>query len=213
MKSHRILLISAIIVAAILVYLLYKNHQPAKKQPVTKKNTVITTVSNKAASPTYSLYTVQTGDSLYTIGQHFYIPWDTIAKFNGLSDNANLEAGQILKIPDKNEAFTIQAKTYIITPDDEEKQVLQEAQSYADAGTGQLAYRLVPTEVVEMSPLLAQFQFAAGDLYVQKSIDYNNGTAVVEVTHNGILYTVYLDQPLEKGPKGVWSPVKVTAPF
>jgi hypothetical protein len=44
-------------------------------------------------------YTVQKGDTVYSIGQKYGISWTTLATLNGLSAPFALQSGQIIKIP------------------------------------------------------------------------------------------------------------------
>lgn len=154
-------------------------------------------------------YIIKKGDTLYSIGLQYKIDWPALAKFNDLTDQSVLKEGQVLKIPSETEAKTAQAREYVVPENAEEKTSLQTAQDYATNGTGQLAYRLVPAQVVQQSLLLSRFSFSNDDLFIEKSKDYSKGDAVVEVTHAAKLYNVYLSQPLTKGEKGVWTPTKV----
>ncbi len=169
-----------------------------------------TTPAESAPVPSQGqTYIVKKGDTLFSIGQHYKVSWPALAKVNDLQETSVLKEGQVLKIPTEHEAQTVQSQSLKISADAEEKQTLQAAQDYAKAGTGQLAYRLVPTQVVLQSTQISRFQFGPNDLYVEKSKDIEKGEAVVEVTHNGKLYTVRLSQPLEKGDKGVWTITEV----
>ena len=163
-----------------------------------------------AAAEQAQTYIVKKGQTLYSIGKEIGVSWPALAGINNLTETSVLKEGQVLKIPTANEAQTSQAREFKVATSDDEKQNLQAAQDYAKAGTGQLAYRLVPAQVVQRSPLLSRFGFTTNDLYIEKSKDYTKGEAAVEVTHEGKLYTVYLNQPLDKGEKGVWTPVRVT---
>lgn len=49
-------------------------------------------------STTFS-YTVQSGDSLYSIGQNFGVAWQTLAQMNGISSPYTIYVGQVLLIP------------------------------------------------------------------------------------------------------------------
>jgi len=164
--------------------------------------------SSVAAAPTdnETTYIVKT---LYSIGKEVGVDWPALAAVNELTEKSVLKEGQVLKIPSATQAQTIQSREYKIATTDEEKQVLQSAQDYAAAGTGQLAYRLVPAQVVQRATLLSKFGFTNSDLYIEKNKDLDKGEAIVEVTHLGKLYTIFLNQPLSKGDKGVWTPTKV----
>jgi LysM repeat protein len=49
-----------------------------------------------AEEPTH---VVQRGDTLYSLGRRFGVPWQTLMTYNNLSDPTNLNVGQILRIP------------------------------------------------------------------------------------------------------------------
>ncbi|GEM_PF-3865011 len=169
----------------------------------------VSEVTTETAPADAQKYTVKKGDTLFSIGKQFNVEWPVLAKANTLEETSILKEGQVLQIPTASEAKTIQAHEISVKPDQEESQNLAAAQEYARAGTGQLAYRLDPVQVVQQSRLLSRFLFNQSDLYIEKSRDTEKGEAIVEVTHGGNLYTVYLTQPLDKGAKGVWSPSKV----
>jgi len=44
-------------------------------------------------------HTVQQGENLYRIGRQYDIPWDTIARSNGIINPNRIQAGQVLAIP------------------------------------------------------------------------------------------------------------------
>lgn len=168
------------------------------------------TASATAAADQAQTYIVKKGQTLYSIGKEIGVDWPALASVNGLTETSLLKEGQVLKVPTVAQAQTAQAREFKVVSTDEEKQNLTSAQDYATAGTGQLAYRLVPAQVVQRSTLLSRFGFTNNDLYIEKTKDYTVGEAAVEVTHQNKLYTVYLSQPLQKGEKGVWTPVRVT---
>lgn len=166
--------------------------------------------STDPATTSGNTYIVKKGQTLYSIGKEVGIEWPALAKANNLDEHSLLKEGQVITIPSKTEAQTIQAKEYDIPVNAEETQNVEAAQGYADAGTGQLAYRMVPTQVVQRSPLLTRFGFDNNDLYIEKSKDTEKGSAVVEVTHQSKLYSVYLKAfQTGKGDKTVWTPSKV----
>ena len=47
----------------------------------------------------YSVYTVQSGDSLYSIAKRCNSTAQTVARMNGLRENAGLSIGQTLRVP------------------------------------------------------------------------------------------------------------------
>ncbi|MFA6082036.1 MAG: LysM peptidoglycan-binding domain-containing protein [Patescibacteria group bacterium] len=210
--SKRLILVYLILIIGS-AFLIYKNltHRTSSASAIST-NATSTPVPSATPTPTdvNEIYTVKQGDSLYTIGKQYNIQWTVLAKINGLEETSVLKVGDKLKIPTANENATVQATTDTVRSTQEETDGLASAQQYADAGTGQLAYRLNPVMVVEQSPLLAKYSFSSNDLYVLKSKDISTGVAVVEVTHLGKLHTVTLHayQP-NKGEKTVWTPVTV----
>lgn len=175
-------------------------------------NTAITPTPLSTANPDQiqdETYTIKRGDTLYSIGKHYNIQWPAIAAYNDLAETTQLIEGQKIKIPTSNQANTLQTKTYSVITTTEEKQSLEAAQNFANSGSDALSYRLDPIQVVQKSLLLLRFQFSASDLFVLRAVDKAAGTAIVEVTHLGKLYTVSLVQPLIKGDKGVWTPTSV----
>lgn len=74
--------------------------QPTVVAPVTPKQP--TPTAQEVKKPTYSLYTVQTGDTLMSISRQFFkgsaSHYDDIMRMNGLSD-PTIRPGQKLKIP------------------------------------------------------------------------------------------------------------------
>ncbi len=54
---------------------------------------------NPVPQPGDSTYTVQRGDTLYSIARRFNIPLYTLASFNGIWDVSRIYAGQVLRIP------------------------------------------------------------------------------------------------------------------
>lgn len=78
-------------------------------------------------------YTIQSGDTLYTISDKFYgsiVFYDDIAEYNGIEKIDDIKAGEIIKIPNdlENEVQyggeyepvveTEQTRTYIVAKDD-----------------------------------------------------------------------------------------------
>jgi LysM repeat protein len=49
--------------------------------------------------PEEPTHVVQRGDTLYSLGRRYGVPWQTLMTYNNLPDTTNLEVGQILRIP------------------------------------------------------------------------------------------------------------------
>jgi LysM repeat protein len=56
-----------------------------------------------AAAAEPILHAVREGENLYRIGRAYGVDWERIARANGIADPAALYAGQVLKIPARNE--------------------------------------------------------------------------------------------------------------
>lgn len=73
---------------------------------------VITSSTTQGTISTAS-YTVQSGDSLYTIGQTFGVSWQEIAQLNGIKSPYTIYVGEILLIPGPTtSSTTTQTSTY-----------------------------------------------------------------------------------------------------
>ena len=210
------LIFYSIVAVIISVGLFYVN------QDNVKSTSKLTKISNTQESPARSspatenaisneLYEVKQGDTLFSIGKKYNMLWTVIAKINNLDENSRLIIGQKIVIPTEDQSKTIQTKTDIITADQEELDNLRYAQNYVNAGKDTLSYRRVPIEVVKKSRLLIKYQFSDSDLYIEKNINVGEGSAIVEVTHRGSLYTIYLNAyENNRDINTVWTPVKVT---
>ncbi len=67
-------------------------------------------------------YTVQPGDTLFSLGLRFRVPWEAIAEVNGLTERSLLQVGQTLRIPLGQEPVTAPDQTepaaYTVQPGD-----------------------------------------------------------------------------------------------
>lgn len=210
--TKRIILYLIFIVLIILIAFLYNknNHNPISVITPTV-NTKPELIPSSTLSPAANdFYEVKQGDTLYSIGKKYNMLWTIIAKVNNLDENSRLIVGQKLEIPNENQAKIVQARTDIITPDQEELDSLKSAQEYALAGKETLSYRKVPIEVVKKSRLLLKYRFGENDLYIEKLVDTYEGVAIIEVTHATFLYTVSLNAYQKgQGANTVWTPVRV----
>jgi LysM repeat protein len=55
--------------------------------------------SNSSSQPSSKTYTVQSGDTLYSIAQKYTLDWHKIADLNNISSATALKVGQVLSIP------------------------------------------------------------------------------------------------------------------
>lgn len=104
--------ISAILIigSIILLYMAFRSSSSAtteqssqteqKKETTTSttetKNETQNKTTNKSSGQTYK---VESGDTLFAIGQKFDVDWHEIAKVNNLAEPYNLKVGQELVIP------------------------------------------------------------------------------------------------------------------
>jgi murein DD-endopeptidase MepM/ murein hydrolase activator NlpD len=56
-------------------------------------------VSKETPVPEYFLYYMQKGDTLYSLGQRFHVPWDEIARADGSRRPDGLPVGTLLMVP------------------------------------------------------------------------------------------------------------------
>ena len=102
------IIISAILILGSMI-LLYYTFRPAKSvtanvQPVTEeqKQTTVEKPKEETKTPTSGqTYKVESGDTLFTIGQKFNIDWHEIASANNLKEPYALKVGQELIIPNQ----------------------------------------------------------------------------------------------------------------
>jgi len=143
-------------------------------------------------------YTVESGDTLFSIGLKFDLPWTEIAEVNGLTEESIIVEGQKLKIPTVQGASTENgAKEYEINQADQEK--YQE-----DTDSGKNIWRLDPVEVAKKLVPDA-FGITSSDGFNLISKNTSVGEAEVEINHKGQLFTAKLIQPVEKGDDGIWT--------
>jgi LysM repeat protein len=56
---------------------------------------------------------VQVGDTLYSLGKRYGVPWETLMEYNGLYSTTDLRVGQILRIPSEAEQPSPQRETSV----------------------------------------------------------------------------------------------------
>lgn len=177
------------------------NRQPATDQATVTTNTSTnqanTTTSNEPAlNPEPQTHTVVAGETLNTIGLKYNLKWTSIAALNGLTEDAALQIGQILKLPITVSGHLIDGETVSISSTD-----AQNAQN--DATFGGVTWRLDPVEVARSS--------SPSDTGIKHDTTLNlvsrddvAGTAEVSANVDGRVTNVFLSQLATKGSGGVW---------
>ena len=101
MKRHRLLLLLLALLIGMIVALL--SHTPVVSAPLR----ITPTPSNTPTrTPAVVTYTVQSGDTLYGIGQRFGVSYLDVARANGILNPGLIYVGQILVIPRPGGAAT-----------------------------------------------------------------------------------------------------------
>lgn len=178
---------------------IWVGEHPTTSNTVTPAN-VATNTNAAAAVPTLDTtpqtHTVETGETLNSIGLKYNLKWTSIAALNGLSEDSVLQIGQLLNLPITVSGHLIDVETIPVSQTD-----AQNAQN--NATFGGITWRLDPVEVArQTSPS------SAGILHDTPleltSRDDEAGTAVVTATVNNSKVIVTLSQPTTKGSGGVW---------
>ncbi|MBA7492617.1 hypothetical protein ES702_03167 [subsurface metagenome] len=157
----------------------------------TEEESEISAVPIEATEETY---TVQKGDTLFTIGLKFNVPWTKIAEYNGLSETSVIKEGDVLKIPG---AGTGEIKRF---PIDETQ--MQHIQTQVDGGSQ--SWRLDPIAVAKQE-IPPTYSISENDKFTLKSKNSAVGIAIVEVIHETKIYEIKLIQPVKKGSDGIWT--------
>lgn len=157
-----------------------------------------------ASSSNEKEYTVESGDTLFSIGLKFNLTWTEIAEANGLKEESIIVEGQKLKIPEVSGASTVNGtKEFEI--------ILADQQKYQkDANDGENTWRKDPIEVAKKS-IPDIFGILKSDGYNLISKNTSAGEAEVEINHKGQLYTAKLIQPVDKGNNGIWAVKSVSS--
>jgi len=158
--------------------------------------------SASSSEATEQTYTVQKGDTLFTIGLKFNLPWTKIAEANGLTENSVIKEGQILKIPLGNSGSG-ESKKFTI-----DLSLMQQIQAQVDSG--QNIWYLDPVSVSK-NQVPNTYGITKDDKYTLKTKNTATGTAIVEVIHDTKVYQVNLTQPVRKGDSGIWAVESVSA--
>jgi len=142
-------------------------------------------------------YIVKAGDTLFSIGLKYDMPWTEIAEANGLSEDSVITEGQKIKIPTVAGANnSSDFKEFTLT--DGQIEIFQK-----EADKGINLWRLDP---IEVSKKIIPDNFGISNIDVYSLISKNNisGSATVEINHEGKLYEAELSQPGKKGTNGIW---------
>jgi LysM repeat protein len=189
-------------------YYLNKKNSPNTNQANAPYSSTSTNNSSKSSSTSTSseqTYTIQKGDTLFSIGLKFNMPWTTIASANGLTESSVIKEGQVIKIPAQatSTSTNTTSKTFTINQSSE-----TQVQSQVDSG--QMAWYLDPIQVSkeEVPPT---YSISKDDIYSLKTKNTATGNAIVEVVHNSKIFQINLTQPVKKGDTGIWAVSSVAA--
>ena len=142
-------------------------------------------------------YTVQAGETLFTIGLKFNTPWTKIAEANGLTEDSVIMAGQVLKIPGVSSSNSSESKTFTI-----DRAAAEKIQSQVDSG--QNLWYLDPVSVAK-EEIPPTYSISKNDRFELKSKNTAEGIAMVEIIHDTKVYQAKLIQPVKKGSDGIWA--------
>lgn len=92
--------------------------------------------SHQAEPAPEATHTVQTGETLYSIGKRYGVPWETLMEYNGLYSTTDLHVGQILKIPRAAEGLSPQGEPSVTETagEDETTYIVQEGDTLYSLG-------------------------------------------------------------------------------
>lgn len=174
-----------------------KTTEPTTEQK-TEQNQEPTDTSDENAEMTY---TVQAGDTLFTIGLKFGIPWTQVAEANNLTEDSVIMEGQVLKIPG-GASSTGESKSFEINQAEAEK-----IQSQVD--NGQLSWYLDPVSVAK-EEVPTTYSISKNDRFSLKSKSTAESVALVEIIHDTKVYQAKLIQPAKTGANGIWATQSVS---
>lgn len=146
-------------------------------------------------------YTVQAGETLFTIGLKFNIPWTEIAEANGLSEDSVIMEGQVLKIPGVASTSS-ESKSFNIDQSEAEK-------NQAKVDSGQSLWYLNPIAVAK-EEIPPTYSISKNDRFELESKNTAEGMALVEIIHDTKVYQAKLIQPVKKGSDGIWATESVS---
>jgi LysM repeat protein len=94
----------------------YSNAVDSYAQQFESENAALSNSGNTSPASGTSkstTYTVQSGDTLWSIGQRYGVSWQLIASENGISSPYLINPGETLTIPGASTAYTVQAGNYL----------------------------------------------------------------------------------------------------
>lgn len=145
---------------------------------------------NRPSAPS-DTYTIQQGETLFSIGKKLDVNWTQLAEANGITDANKIKAGQVLVVPKNNQVnFTVNSAK------------AAELQKAAD--TGKYAFRLSALDTAK-SDSPSVYGLATTDTFKETKVDATAGSATITATHESKIYDIKLTQPATKGEKGIWA--------
>lgn len=135
------------------------------------------TPSETIPSTPYQVHTVESGETLYSIGKEYALLWSTIAAYNGMDDNTVLTPGMNIKIP-LNEKGEVTHIEHLPPPTDAEKEHIRQS-----IKLGTEAWYADPVLVVRRTTP-TEYHLKNDDLYTVINLVYADGTAMIEVQHD-----------------------------
>ena len=140
-------------------------------------------------------YTIQPGDTLFSISQKFGVGMDTLASYNGIENPDQIKYGMVIKIPSSTQEAT--EKKFNIN--------LEQMKKYqADADAGRGSSRLDPVAVAK-EEAKGVFGITESFNFELVSVDKNKGEAVVSASSGDKKYQIILTQPVKIGEGGIWA--------
>jgi LysM repeat protein len=142
-------------------------------------------------------YTVQSGETLFAIGNKFQQSWQQIVLANGLSNENLVQAGSILVIPKLNKNTDYYRVNFVLN-DDKLTDLNRELREVDESDQFNPLFVAKETAV-------PYFNVAESDVFTLIEEDRSAGTALVEAKKaDGQKNVIGLIQPKIKGAKGFW---------
>lgn len=148
-------------------------------------------LGSRPSSPT-DTYKIETGETLFSIGQKFDLTWMQIAEASGIEDVNKIQAGQSLIIPKNNQvSFTIDSSK------------AKDIQARVDGGADSFRLSALDTAKSDSSPV---YGISPELSFKESKVDASTGTAtILAVKSDNKTYEIKLTQPATKGEKGIWA--------